>query len=173
LAGGWPGRSRSFLVADGFGAIRWLTGPKGATGPQGPAGPTGATGQQGAPGANGQSGAPGQPGSPGQTGLQGPAGPQGQTGPQGPPGEIELVICATKKVKHKKVQRCSTRLVASPVKFTTTALARLSRDGVTVARGAVWHGRLMLFSSRHLTRGRYTLTVTTKHRVMRSHISIR
>jgi streptogramin lyase len=108
---------------------------------------------------------------PGQ-GPQGPPGHNGNPGPpgkQGPPGKIELIVCqtVTKVVHHKprKVKKCTSRLVSSPVKFTTAvAKATLTRGGRTYASGTarVVHGvvHLQLAARRGLTRGRrYELTL--------------
>jgi hypothetical protein len=120
-----------------------------ASGPPGPAGATGATGATGSPGA---------------------AGPTGATGKQGPAGMVELVSCKTVKHNHKTKKQCTTKLVTSPVKFTTTATAQhatLSRRGTVYATGYARHTRTgvqsWLLAARPLKPGRYTLTLTSRH----------
>jgi hypothetical protein len=139
--------------------------------PQGPPGPQGQTGATGATGATGQTGA---------TGAIGPAGQTGATGATGPAGKIELVVCKqvtkTTTVNGKKrtttVQKCTTKLVSRPVKFTTPIDrldATISRAGATYATGtavSTSSGRWELVLTRHLRRfrsGRYTLTLRSGH----------
>jgi hypothetical protein len=109
---------------------------------------------------------------------QGPAGQTGAagaTGPRGPAGKIELVTCrkvVVGKPKHRKtVQKCSTKLVSSTVKFTTAKAAqvsaRVSRGGALYATGyAVSTGRggwkLVLARSRNLRAGQYSLVLRTR-----------
>jgi hypothetical protein len=105
-------------------------------------------------------GPPGQTGATGQTGLQGAAGRAGK---------IELVTC--KPVKKSKRRKCTTKLVSSPVKFTTgtaQASVRVSRAGVLYATGytvstARGSWQLVLTRRRDLQPGRYTLTLRTRH----------
>jgi hypothetical protein len=124
--------------------------------PQGPPGNNGANGGNGGNGANGANGTNGK---------------TGATGPRGPAGKIELVTCkpVTKgNGKHKKiVQKCSTKLTSSPVKFTTAGdriAAVLSRGGVVYATGsAVRAGKqtkLLLSPLRTIGKGRYSLALT-------------
>jgi hypothetical protein len=141
------------------------SGPPGATGATGPLGATGATGPLGATGATGPSGA---------TGATGP------TGPAGRDGEVELVTCRSVSARsshghattHGKALRCTTKLVAGPVKFTTTGAvtrAVLSRAGVIEASGVAGGGEvptMLLSASRGLKAGRYTLTLSGRHRRM-------
>lgn len=118
----------------------------------------------------------GLPGPQGKPGPQGPTGQTGATGPRGPAGQIELVICrkVTKTITthgHKRkvtVQKCTTRLVSGPVKFTIGADglgATVSRAHVVYAtgeavRGAAGHWQLVLTRRmRKLRSGRYTLTL--------------
>ena len=70
---------------------------------------------------------------------------------------------------HGKAMRCTTKLVAGPVKFTTTGAATravLSRAGTVEATGIV-SGRggrtLLLNASRRLKAGRYTLSLAGRH----------
>jgi hypothetical protein len=127
------------------------------------------------PQASGPTGQTGSQGPPGQTGSPGVA---GQTGPPGPAGKVELVSCktVTKTVtrKHKKVrvkrQSCTTQLLAGPVKFTAAAAdarATLSRAGVVYATGYASYPpagvRTRLLAARQLARGRYTLTLISRH----------
>jgi hypothetical protein len=121
--------------------------------------------------------AQGPPGAIGATGKSGDTGKTGATGAPGPAGKIELVTCT--KVKHqqhkdprrKTVQRCTTRLVSGPVKFTTASArvaASISRAGVTYATGyAVRAGagawRLVVGGRHKLAPGRYTLTLRQHH----------
>ena len=76
-------------------------------------------------------------------GINGAQGPAGATGAQGPAGQVELVTCTLLtmgKGKHKKtVQKCTSKLTSSPVKFTTagTAItAALSRGKILYATGS-------------------------------------
>lgn len=97
-----------------------------------------------------------------------PQGPKGATGPRGRAGKVELVVC--KPVKHSKREKCVTKLVSSPVKFTTAKAqvsARVSRGGALYASGyAVSTGRrgwtLVLARSRNLRAGRYALVLRTR-----------
>jgi DNA-binding beta-propeller fold protein YncE len=124
-------------------------GPTGSTGPTGPTGPIGPAGAVG------------------PAGVAGPAGANGKEGPagkQGPPGKVELVTCKATKVKGKRVQKCTSRLVSGTVKL-TAASATLSRNGSVYAVGAakLSHGRLSLRLRplRKLRHGRYTLTLVS------------
>jgi hypothetical protein len=134
------------------------SGPTGATGPIGPSGPNGATGLAGASGPTGT------------TGATGASGPRGAAGKQGPAAKVEIVTCKTVKSKHKKAKKvCTTRLVRAPVRFTAagaTEQAALSRRGVIYASGYARGTRAgiteRLLAVRRLTRGCYTLTLTTR-----------
>jgi hypothetical protein len=86
-----------------------------------------------------------------------------------------------KKVKVKK-QRCTTKTVTGPVKFTTSvARAVLSRGRVTYATGIATintkHPQLALTTTHKLRAGTYTLTLrwSTKHtnHTTRQHITLR
>jgi Glycine rich protein/Abnormal spindle-like microcephaly-assoc'd, ASPM-SPD-2-Hydin len=110
-------------------------------------------------------------GPPGTNGTNGTNGKTGATGRRGPAGEIELVTCkpVTKgKGKHKKtVQKCSTKLTSSPVKFTTAGdliAAVLSRGDIVYAKGsAVRAGKqtkLLLTPLHTIRKGSYALTLT-------------
>ncbi len=121
-----------------------LTGTGGSL-PQGPAGQTGATGAMGATGATGATGRP------------------------GPAGKIELVVC--KPVKNSKREKCVTKLVSSPVKFTTARAAQVSAHvsrgaGLYASGYAVSTGRggwkLVLARSRNLRAGRYLLVLRAR-----------
>ena len=119
-----PAGSIFALAAPGVAASVTITPyapATGATGPQGPTGAAGATGTAGKTGATGATGA---------------------TGRQGPAGEVELVTSRTvttgKGKRKKTVQKCTTKLTSSPVKFTTTrdvSAAVLSRGDVVYATG--------------------------------------
>ena len=139
-----------------------VAGPAGATGPAGPSGGTGAAGAAGGPG------------------------PAGAPGAQGPAGKVELVTCktVTKTVvrKHKKTHvnqlRCSTKLVAGPVSFTTTVRATVSRAGHVYARGTAarrGHGRIELrfATTRRLAPGRYTLRLRSPSVSQSSTVTVR
>ena len=114
-------------------------------------------------GANGSAGATDRPVPPEADRATGPT---GATGAEGPAGKIELVTC--KSVKKKK-QVCTTKLVSGPVSFTKSVKgARL--EAATLRRGklvyATGQGRrtarsteLVLRPLRHLSPGRYTLTI--------------
>jgi Collagen triple helix repeat (20 copies)/Galactose oxidase, central domain len=141
------------------------TGPTGATGPSGPTGPTGATGQAGSNGTNGANGT------------------DGTNGTQGPAGQIELVTCkpvATGRGKHRKtVQKCATKLMGSPITFTTTearVVAVLSRERVVYATGvAISSGKqtqLLLSPRQHIGSGSYTLTLTHERKQQRETLTI-
>jgi hypothetical protein len=152
------------------------TGVAGASGPPGTDGTNGTNGTNGAPGATGAAGPPGTNGVPGATGAAGPpgtngvAGATGAAGPPGPAGKVELVTCksvTTGTGKHKRtVQKCTTKLTSSPVKFTAATADRrasLSRAGVIYASGYTRRTRVglqtSLVAARKLARGRYTLTL--------------
>jgi hypothetical protein len=107
----------------------------------------------------------------GTNGTNGAQGPAGTNGAQGPAGQVELVTCTpltTGKGKHKKtVQKCTSKLTSSPVKFTTAGTAMtadLSRGKVLYATGsAIDSGRqtrLLLSPRRSIAKGSYTLTLT-------------
>ena len=77
------------------------------------------------------------------------------------------------------MQKCTTRLTSSPVKFTTTGVATtavLSRGGVVYATGTAARSgsqtRLLLIPRRRLVRGRYILTLTRRHQHQRETITI-
>jgi hypothetical protein len=116
----------------------------------------------------------GPAGANGATGAPGPVGPAGPTGANG---KVELVTCRLAgastghghSAAHAKAMRCTTKLVAGPVKFTTTGAATravLSRAGTVEATG-VLSGRggstLLLSASRRLKAGRYTLSLAGRH----------
>ena len=122
--------------------------------------------------ASGPPGPAGAPGATGATGSPGAAGPTGATGKQGPSGMVELVSCKTVKHNHKPKKQCTTKLVTSPVKFTTTATATaqhatLPRRATVYATGYARHTRTgvqtWLLAARPLAPGRYTLTLTSRH----------
>ncbi len=97
-------------------------------------------------------------------GAQGPVGPAGPQGPAGKDGQIQLVTCKTVVVKKKKKQKCTTKTVSSPVKFTTaSARASLSRAGVVYASGTAGRRGLVLRARHAVAAGRYTLTLTYGH----------
>ena len=111
-------------------------------------------------------------------GPQGPPGSLGLPGAQGQPGpasKVELVTCktVTKKIKGhtRRVQKCTSRLVSGPAKFTTSGAvdrATISRGRIAYATGTsvqLGGGRseLLLHDLRALHRGRYTLTVRSPH----------
>ena len=136
------------------------------------------------PANTGPAGPPGTNGANGAAGANGAQGPQGAAGPQGPAGRVELVICKSVTTgtgkKKKNVQKCTTRLTSSPVKFTTAgavSIAVLSRGGVVYASGTAKRSgsvtRLLLVAQRPLVKGgRYTLTLTGGHRHRRETITI-
>ncbi len=119
-------------------------------------------------------------GSSGATGAAGPAGPRG---PAGAAGTLVLVTCktVTKTVektvsgkKHKvreKVQNCTGRRVGGTVKVTVSVgsgRATISRGRVVYATGTsltIGGGRwlLLLTEQQGLERGRYTLTLRSRH----------
>jgi len=134
------------------------------TGPAGPAGPAGAAGN-------------------GTNGAQGAQGPQGAAGPQGPAGQVELVTCKSVTTgtgkKKKTVQKCTTKLTSSPVKFTTSGAATtamISRGRIVYATGTATRSgkqtRLLLSPRRRVGKGRYTLTLTRGHSHRRETIAI-
>ena len=112
------------------------------------------------------------------TGSSG-VGPRGPRGPAGPPGKVELVTCKTVTTvihrHHRRIhvhhQRCTGRLISGTVKFTLTGgalKATLSRGHTVYATGVlVAAGRggsmLILTHLRGKPRGRFTLTLTTRH----------
>jgi hypothetical protein len=72
------------------------------------------------------------------------------------------------KPKRTSVQKCTTKLVSSPAKFTAaSARATISRGSLVVATGTatIRHGtvRLQLSAADHLRPGRYTLTLIDRH----------
>jgi hypothetical protein len=134
-------------------------------------------------GTNGTNGTNGANGAAGAAGANGATGAQGATGPQGPAGKVELVVCKSVTTgtgkKKKTVQKCTTRLTSSPVKFTTTGVATtavLSRGGVVYATGTATRSgnqtRLLLTPRRRLVKGRYTLMLTRRHRHQRETVTI-
>jgi hypothetical protein len=88
----------------------------------------------------------------------------------------------TGKGKHKKtVQKCTTKLTSSPVKFKTSGrtafAASLARGKVVYAVGSAIRSRastkLLLTPRRTLVRGRYTLTLTHGRKRQREAITIK
>jgi len=84
------------------------------------------------------------PGPRGEPGAAGPAGPPGVAGPAGPAGKIQLVTCKPRRAgRHGKAhaQKCTTKMVSGPVRFTTAkraaSKARLLWHGRSVAHGMV------------------------------------
>jgi hypothetical protein len=133
--------------------------------------------------AGGTNGTNGANGANGAAGANGANGAQGATGPQGPAGKVELVSCKSVTTgtgkKKKTVQKCTTRLTSSPVKFTTTGVATaavLSRGGVVYATGTATRSgnqtRLLLTPRRRLVKGRYTLTLARRHMHRRETVTI-
>jgi len=129
---------------------------------------------------------PGPVGSPGPTGPIGPrgfggVGLPGPAGPRGANGRVQLVTCKTvvrtvrKRGKRRKVKRlkCTGKLVSGPVRFSAASgpRATLARGGHVLAVGNLQGGRtgtrVVLYSSRPLARGRYTLRVFRGGRVVR------
>jgi hypothetical protein len=128
---------------------------------------------------------PGPGNIPGPAGPTGPAGPRGfggvglpgPAGPTGANGRVQLVTCRTvvrtvrKKGKRRKVKRlqCTGKLVSGPVRFNAASgpRATLARGGHVLAVGNQQGGRVVLYSSRRLGRGRYTLRVFRGKRVVR------
>ncbi len=116
----------------------------------------------------------GPQGEKGAAGPQGPPGEKGATAPKGSAGEVELVSCtnSTEELKGKKHKRhCTTKLLKSPVKFTTAAKGKgaeisLVRGKTVYATGrlSLAHGslRLVLDLNRYkaLPAGAYTLTLS-------------
>lgn len=108
------------------------------------------------------------PGPRGEPGTAGPAGPPGVAGPAGPAGKIQLVTCKPRPAgRHGKAhaQKCTTKMVSGPVRFTTAkraaAKARLLRHGRSVAHGMVARRGdrvVVAFDGGHdLRAGHYTL----------------
>jgi hypothetical protein len=130
--------------------------------------------------------APTQPAAIALSGTGGPL-PQGPKGSTGASGKVELVTCqiVTKTTKvHGRTRKtttkkCTTKLVSSPVKFTTAAAdATLARGrivygtGTAVATGGV--RKLSLTMRRHLIAGRYSLTLRYRsgHRTSKAVLTI-
>lgn len=96
-----------------------------------------------------------------------PANGPGPTGPPGPPGKVELVSC--KKVGN--VEKCTSKLVSGPVRFTVSSahVASLSRGKVVYARVDVLERRhaplrlIVLHRLRRLTAGKYILSSGRTH----------
>jgi len=161
-------------------AVFLKAGSKGEKGEEGARGANGAKGESGPAGEAGPPGAQGEKGASGAMGAQGPAGPAGAQGPAGPAGKVELVTCKTVKQKGKSKQTCTTKLVSSTVKFTTTgsvAQATLSRDGTVYAAGTAHSAAsgqrmsLRLLPLRRLRLGHYTLTLISgegRHETIRN-----
>jgi hypothetical protein len=165
---------QNVFIADTDGhLVRWLAGPQaGPTGPTGPTGPSGSTGPTGATGATGSSGgqgpagadgAQGGTGGPGPQGAAGATGAAGPSGPQGPAGRDATVTCKAGKVRGKKVKvTCGVVLKSASARAAT---ARLSRNGVTYARGRARNQAMIrLRAVRPIARGRYTLTTRITNR---------
>jgi hypothetical protein len=154
-------RAATLTVADN-GQANAQTAPLVGNGVAADAGPTGPAGPAAINGSNGQ---------PGPMGASGPPGPAGSRG------LVELVTCrtVTQTVKHrrKRVQRCTTRVVAGPVKFTIAASARviLTRHRQTYATGAVANNQIVLRARRACLPGHYVLAITSHHRTT-SHVLI-
>lgn len=137
---------------------------------------------------NGTDGAPTQENSTlGRVGPAGPAGPAGPSGAAGAPGaagakgadgKVQVVTCRRVSVrvrgKRRRRNRCTTRLVTTAVKFTTStnptkARVTLSRAGRVVARGTarLTHRRAAVSVRAGKTlRGRYTLRLIKHGRVI-------
>jgi hypothetical protein len=113
----------------------------------------------------------------GPSGANGTIGATGAPGPAGANGKVELVTCRPAgastnhghSAAHTKAMRCTTKLVAGPVKFTTAGAATravLSRAGAVEAIGVLSGRRghtLLLSASRRLKAGRYTLSLNGRH----------
>jgi hypothetical protein len=145
-------------VAIGYGNDETFTTPSSSAPPAG------------ANGTNGTNGAQGPAGPQGTAGHQGPAGAAGPAGPAGKNGEVELVTCKSATTgtgtNRKTVQKCTTKLVSSPVTITTTGAsiaAVLSRGRVVYATGSATvsgkHTKLLLTLRRSIVKGNYTLTL--------------
>jgi hypothetical protein len=104
------------------------------------------------------------PGGPGPAGAQGPAGPPGPAGQQGPAGRDAVVTCRPGRVRRGRV-RVTCRVTLVTAGSARRARARLSRGGVTYARGTtqVRGGRaaLRMRAIRRIRPARYRLSVVT------------
>ena len=143
----------------------------------------GVAANSGPPGTNGTNGTDGTNGTNGTDGTNGAPGAPGAVGPRGPAGAVELVTCKTVRTgtaKHRKtVQRCTTKLTSSPVKFTTAGAvtaAVLTRGNVVYATGSAIHTgkktKLLLTRRHNIRRGSYTLTLTRGRHHQRETITI-
>lgn len=88
-------------------------------------------------------------------------------------------VVVGKRRHHTTVQRCTTQLTSSPIKFTTaarSARAVVSRNGIVYATGQAirsgTHIGLVLAPAQRIPRGAYTLSLTHDHHTRTSRITI-
>jgi hypothetical protein len=92
----------------------------------------------------------------GTTPPPGPPGPAGPAGPQGPPGQMVVVVCTT--VGDNTA--CGPSMSATAkLAAVGTARATLTLRGTLYASGTARNSRVKLRARRHVSAGRYTLTL--------------
>jgi Tol biopolymer transport system component len=114
--------------------------------------PAGERGASGEPGKEGTQGVAGQPGPTGAAGAVGSAGAHGTQGARGSAGRDAKVTCRLTKNHHKVT--CTVTFVGKRV--TRTAPAKLTKNGLTYARGLL----TALRPARTIQPGVYTLRLT-------------
>jgi hypothetical protein len=130
--------------------------------------PAGETGASGEPGREGPRGAAGQPGLTGTAGAPGSAGASGVNGAQGDHGAAGRdagVTCRLAK-GHRKIT-CTVAFVGK--RATRTAPARLTKNGLTYARGSL----AVLHTARTIQPGAYTLRLIWAGRALEIPVRLR
>jgi Collagen triple helix repeat (20 copies) len=130
--------------------------------------PSGETGTPGEPGGEGPEGAAGQPGLAGAAGVSGSAGAHGvdgARGARGPAGRDASVRCRLAKGHHKVT--CTVAFAGK--RATRTAPARLTKNGLTYARGSL----AALRTARAIQPGAYTLRLIWAGRVLEIPVRLR
>ncbi|MGA7704853.1 MAG: glycine-rich protein [Solirubrobacteraceae bacterium] len=153
-------------------------GPQGEPGVTGAVGATGETGPGGTPGAKGENGSQGPAGPAGEAGKPGAVGPQGPAGPrgsQGPRGLTATYVCHPRRRNGSYQEACYVSVRSASASATK---ATLERSGVLYASGsfkasAARDGGLRLAASRKVSRGRYTLVLTSGLGTDRQTVTVR
>ena len=144
-----------------------LTGTGGVL-PQGP------QGEQGVKGNTGSQGPAGQVGETGKRGAVGPQGPVGRRGAQGPRGLTATYICHPRRRHGSYREACFVSVRSASASATK---ATLERSGVVYASGSfstsvARGGGLRLVAKRGISRGRYTLVLTSSLNTTRQTVTV-
>lgn len=144
-----------------------LTGTGGVL-PQGP------QGEQGVKGNTGSQGPAGQVGETGKRGAVGPQGPVGRRGAQGPRGLTATYVCHPRRRHGSYREACFVSVRSASASATK---ATLERSGVVYASGSfstsvARGGGLRLVAKRGVSRGRYTLVLTSSLNTTRQTVTV-